>query len=266
MSDALQLLREDHRKVQDLFKEFDAAERAEDKKRIVTQVIQELEVHSQIEEEIFYPAVRREADPDDAIMDEAEEEHHVVDTIIEELRRMQPRAKNYDAKFKVLAENVKHHIQEEETMMLPKAAELGGSRMAELGGQMLLRKAELTNAYTGRSRNGSAPSRNGRAPARRRTAAGKTRTRSTAAKRTGTRATARPRTTGARSTGRRAASRTTTATRSAAPRTTTATRSARVRTATATRSARARTADRSTGAPRTATRTRRAGAARAGRS
>ena len=229
MPDALQMLKEDHRKVQDLFKEFEDADRGTEKKRIVTETIKELEIHTQLEEEIFYPAVWKEASPEDKLMLEAEEEHHVVDLLIKELRRMQPSAEQYDAKFKVLSENVKHHIQEEESMMLPKAAELGGERMGELGDEMAVRKAELMRSY-GRSTNGRAASRNGRTAAkrttstarrpstngRRRTATRTTGTRRTSTRTTGTRrtATARRAATGAR---RTATTRTTRA-RSAATR------------------------------------------------
>jgi hypothetical protein len=214
MPDALQMLKDDHRKVQDLFKEFEEASQASQKKRIVTEVIKELEIHTQLEEEIFYPAVREEAEPEDDIMEEAEEEHHVVDVLIAELRRMQPTATNYDAKFKVLSENVKHHIQEEESLMLPKAAELGGSRMTQLGDEMEERKTALLRSYGGRTRNGSAQTK------RRTTARGQTTTRSrpaarkrttrTTASRTARTATKRTRTAAARSGAR---------TRKVAPRT-----------------------------------------------
>jgi hemerythrin superfamily protein len=221
MPDALQMLKEDHRAVQDLFKEFEETTAPAEKKRIVTQAIKELEIHSQLEEEIFYPAVWREAEPEDELMYEAEEEHHVVDLLIKELRRLQPSAEQYDAKFKVLAENVKHHIQEEESMMLPKAAELGGGRMSQLGEEMTTRKAELMRAYGSRSSNGrratrttgtrrTAPkravktARRGSANGRRRT------TRTTAARRASTVATAAARRAGAsaRRTTRSAASTT----------------------------------------------------------
>jgi hypothetical protein len=196
MPDALKMLKDDHRKVQDLFKEFEEAEEASQKKQIVALVIQELEIHSQIEEEIFYPAVRDEAEPDSEIMEEAEEEHHVVDTIIAELKKMRPTANNYSAKFKVLAENVKHHIQEEESMMLPKAAELGSGRMAELGDEMQERKMELMRTYGSPSRNGASSRRsgNGRTSTRRTT----TRARAGTTRHSASRTTTRKRTTRAR--------------------------------------------------------------------
>src|SRR5205085_1523286 len=89
MPDALQILREDHRKVKDIFRQFEDAEDQQTKKALVDQALTELTVHTQLEEEIFYPAVRSEGDTGDLI-DEAEEEHHVAEMLIEELRRMRP--------------------------------------------------------------------------------------------------------------------------------------------------------------------------------
>jgi len=107
-------LREDHRKVKGLFEEFEQAEDAKAKQRIVETALTELEVHSKLEEELIYPTIRGEIDDDD-LMDEALEEHHVVHGLIGELRKMKPRDERYDAKFTVLAENVRHHIKEEES-------------------------------------------------------------------------------------------------------------------------------------------------------
>lgn len=144
MADAMQMLRDDHKRVKDLFKQFEDADDSRTKGSIVDRALSELEMHAELEEEIFYPAVRKEADPDDGQMDEAEEEHHVVKLLIAELRKMKPSADRYDAKFTVLAENVKHHIDEEESEMLPKAAELGMERMNQLGAAMERRKMQLT--------------------------------------------------------------------------------------------------------------------------
>ena len=150
--DALQLLREDHHHVKDLFKQFEDAEDGRQKGRIVGEALTALEIHAEIEEEIFYPAVRKEADADTGEMDEAEEEHHVVKLLIGELRKMKPGAPRYDAKFTVLAENVKHHIDEEESEMLPKAAELGMQRLNELGAVMEKRKLQLMSGTARKSK------------------------------------------------------------------------------------------------------------------
>ncbi|HZP56036.1 MAG TPA: hemerythrin domain-containing protein, partial [Dehalococcoidia bacterium] len=124
MPDALQMLREDHNRVKDIFKQFQDTEDEATKKRLADQAMIELEVHTKLEEEIFYPAVRSEGDTTE-LMDEAAEEHHVADMLIEELRGMKAADERFDAKFTVLAESVKHHIEEEESEMFPKAAELG---------------------------------------------------------------------------------------------------------------------------------------------
>lgn len=119
-SSVTDMLREDHKKVKGLFEEFEQAEDATAKQRIVETVLKELEVHSKLEEELIYPAIRAEVDDDD-LMDEALEEHHVVHGLLGELKKMKPSDERYDAKFTVLAENVRHHIKEEESEMFPKA-------------------------------------------------------------------------------------------------------------------------------------------------
>ena len=87
--------------------------------RIVREALTELKVHAAIEEELFYPAVRKPVGKE--IMNEADEEHHVAKLLIAELDRMDGSESHFDAKFRVLAENVRHHIKEEEGEMLPKA-------------------------------------------------------------------------------------------------------------------------------------------------
>ena len=119
-SSVTDMLREDHKKVKGLFEEFEQADDAKAKHRIVETALMELEVHAKLEEELIYPAIRTEID-DDELMDEALEEHHVVHGLIGELKKMKPSDDRYDAKFTVLAENVKHHIKEEESDMFPKA-------------------------------------------------------------------------------------------------------------------------------------------------
>lgn len=150
MPNATDLLREDHHKVKDLFRQFDEAETAAERRRIADQAIMELEIHSQIEEEIFYPAVRKQDDAGDLMddtMNEADEEHHVADLLIGELKKMRSADARFVAKFTVLAENVKHHIGEEEAEIFTKAAEGGMDRLQKLGARMEARKAELVASY-----------------------------------------------------------------------------------------------------------------------
>lgn len=140
MPDPIAMLKEDHKKVKQLFSEFEKAD-GRSKRRIVNEAILELEVHAAIEEEIFYPGVMKAAGEE--IMAEAEEEHHVAKVLMEEIKNCEPSDVHYDAKFTVLAENVKHHIQEEEKEMLPKASKIGKDTLERLGEQMMTRKQQL---------------------------------------------------------------------------------------------------------------------------
>lgn len=119
-SSVTDMLRDDHKKVKGLFEEFEEAADAKSKQRIVEEALAELDVHAKLEEELIYPAIRGEVDEED-LMDEALEEHHVVHVLIAELKKMKAGDDRYDAKFTVLAENVRHHIKEEESEMFPKA-------------------------------------------------------------------------------------------------------------------------------------------------
>jgi hypothetical protein len=135
------MLREDHKKVKSLFKEFEQTENAKAKQRIVETALMELEVHAQLEEKLIYPAIRAEIDDED-LMDEAQEEHHVVHGVIAELKKMNPGNERYDAKFTVLGELCKHHIKEEEDEMLPKA-EKSDIEWEDLSAQVMKRKDQL---------------------------------------------------------------------------------------------------------------------------
>lgn len=119
----IDLLKEDHKKVKQLFQEFEDSEDSAEKEEIVRTCIRELKIHTKLEEEIFYPAARQkigDKEEGEELLNEAKEEHHVVDLIIEELEGMSAEDEGFDAKFTVLSENVKHHIKEEEGEMFPK--------------------------------------------------------------------------------------------------------------------------------------------------
>lgn len=137
---AVALLKKDHDTVQQLFDEFKSAKSRPAKKRIVRAALIELKVHATIEEEIFYPAVRKAIGKE--IMNEADEEHHVAKLLIAELDSMDGSESHFDAKFTVLAENVRHHIKEEENEMLTKAKglKLDFEKLAE---KMQSRKEQL---------------------------------------------------------------------------------------------------------------------------
>ncbi len=143
MPDPIQMLREDHEKVKRLFEEFERAEDDEQRQQIAEAAMRELEIHSRLEEEVFYPAVRQ-SDPEKEAdtVNEALEEHHVVDLLINELRSMNGSDEQYKAKFTVLSENVEHHIEEEETDMLPDARKQIDD-LEDVGRRMEQRKAEL---------------------------------------------------------------------------------------------------------------------------
>jgi hemerythrin-like domain-containing protein len=131
------MLSEDHKKVKKMFDKFEKMKEEEDqdveaKEMLVEMCCAELTVHAQLEEELFYPALRDAIDDTDLI-DEAEVEHASAKQLIGELNSMQPEDELYDAKFTVLGEYVKHHIEEEEKEIFPKAkkADLDLEAMAE---------------------------------------------------------------------------------------------------------------------------------------
>lgn len=116
---AAALLKEDHDRVRALFDQFERAKGRAAKVKIVRAALTELKVHAAIEEELYYPAVRAKVGKE--VMNEADEEHHVAKLLVAELDAMDGSESHFDAKFTVLAENVRHHIKEEEGEMLPKA-------------------------------------------------------------------------------------------------------------------------------------------------
>jgi len=137
---AISILKKDHETVKDLFEKFEKAESSSEKESIIGRAVAELKMHAVIEEEIFYPTVRKHVGAD--IMNEADEEHHVAKVLIAELDLNRGGGDYREAKFTVLAESVRHHIKEEENEMLPKAKELDIDFEA-LGQKMLDRKKEL---------------------------------------------------------------------------------------------------------------------------
>lgn len=147
-SSVMDLIKQDHDHVKSLFEAFQEAEDQDEKGKIAEEVMAELNVHTLLEEEIFYPAYRQllEKEEDLEIMDEALEEHHVVHLLIKELEALGPDGERYTAKFKVLQENVEHHIQEEESQILSKAKKTEANS-PEIAERMLQRKEELKNVY-----------------------------------------------------------------------------------------------------------------------
>jgi hemerythrin superfamily protein len=142
--DAIEMLMADHKRVKKLFGNFDSHKDDaddEDKSAIVKLICNELKVHTALEEEIFYPAVRK-AIQDSDLMDEALVEHAGAKDLIAQLEDADPEDDLYDAKVTVLGEQIDHHVKEEEGDMFPKAKKAKVDTAA-LGAQMLKRKTTL---------------------------------------------------------------------------------------------------------------------------
>ncbi len=135
---AFELLKADHEKVSGIFDEIEPTTNRASKTRqqLFTELKNELDIHSQIEEQILYPALK-DADETHEITLEAFEEHHVVKQLLKDLAKMPVESDEWAAKLKVLKENVEHHVEEEEGEMFRSAREiLGREQLAELGAQM----------------------------------------------------------------------------------------------------------------------------------
>src|SRR5688572_8684504 len=144
-TDAIVLLKEDHKTVKRLFREYQAAgDRAvKMKAAIATQILEALTVHTYLENEVMYPEVRRMLPDLEQDILESYEEHHVADVLCLELSTMSPDDERFDAKMAVLIENVTHHIEEEEQEWFPKVREgLGRKPLQEMGARMVEMRAK----------------------------------------------------------------------------------------------------------------------------
>jgi hemerythrin-like domain-containing protein len=139
---ALTMLKEDHREVKELFNQFEKADSRADKQKIVAEALIGLKLHASVEEEFFYPALRQQMKDGEGMLDEADEEHHVAKILIAELEQMNGDEDHWEAKFKVLAESVRHHIKEEEGEIFPEARKTDIDFVA-LGEQMAGLKESL---------------------------------------------------------------------------------------------------------------------------
>jgi hemerythrin-like domain-containing protein len=148
MTNPIEIIKRDHRKVEKLFKEYeDLGDRAfETKKAIVEKLIQELKLHTEMEERLFYPKVRDKfSKEEDKMVEEAYAEHDVAKRILEELSVTHVEDPQFDARVKVLNENIAHHVMEEEQELLPKAEEkLSGEELNIIGEEMHAFKLENT--------------------------------------------------------------------------------------------------------------------------
>jgi hypothetical protein len=171
MANAVQMIRRDHKRVAGLFKKFDRAKTSAAKKRIVEQLAKQLDMHSRLEEEIFYPAVRRELGEED-LVEEARKEHQEVKEIVQQLKQMDGEGDRFEATFSELVECIQHHVEEEEGELLPTVEE-SNMDLTQYGEQMSERKEELTEASRSRrSRGGlNRPPKSGSGRGRTRSAA-----------------------------------------------------------------------------------------------
>ena len=140
--DAIVMLKQDHKEVRALFREFQKSTTTDARKgKLVQQIIELLTVHTFIENEVMYPRVRALLpDLEDDVL-ESYEEHHVADVLVMELSMMRPSDERFDAKTTVLIENVQHHMEEEEQDWFPKVRDgLGRKALQEMGEQLLAAK------------------------------------------------------------------------------------------------------------------------------
>ncbi|MET7397099.1 hemerythrin domain-containing protein [Dactylosporangium sp. NPDC005572] len=139
-TDAIVLLREDHKTMRRMFKEFQAAQGGPKPKKakIVGEILEALTVHTYLENEVMYPEVRRLLPALEEDILQAYEEHHVADLLCLELSTMSPEDEHFDAKVTVLIATVLHHVEEEEHEWFPKVREgLGRNQLQELGRRMI---------------------------------------------------------------------------------------------------------------------------------
>ena len=137
--DAIVLLKNDHKTVERLFKQFEKAgdDAHEQKRTLVDQIIAELTTHAFIEETIFYPEARTAVPETEDHVLESVEEHHIVVWVMSELIDLSPEDERFDAKVSVLMENVRHHVEEEEQEWFPEVRKaLGRKRLQEIGERM----------------------------------------------------------------------------------------------------------------------------------
>jgi hemerythrin superfamily protein len=146
-TDAIALLKADHRKVEGLFAQYESAKSADKKKTIAQQICLELTVHTKIEEDVFYPACKGEIE--DSLWHEAYVEHDGAKVLLAEIEAGNPGDDFYDAKVKVLSEMIRHHVKEEERRVegMFAQARSAGLDTEALGATMATEKKELVAKY-----------------------------------------------------------------------------------------------------------------------
>jgi hemerythrin superfamily protein len=141
------MIRMDHTHVLTTFHQFEADASPRVKKGLVDQVCVAVEIHAQLEEEIFYPALRAVADTD--FVRKSVPEHDEIRRLVNQLRRLQPADAGYDETFYQLMNNVMHHVADEETLLLPAAERVLADQLGELGARMTKRRLQLAAPRTG---------------------------------------------------------------------------------------------------------------------
>ena len=144
--DAIQILTADHKKVSKIFAEFEKVKDKDSARKqvLVKMACDELTVHAQVEEQIFYPALYEAfKEKDDALVDEAEVEHGTIKQLIATLQASDPADRLYDANMTVLTEYVKHHVKEEQGEIFPKARKSKALDLKQMGDEIKARKTQL---------------------------------------------------------------------------------------------------------------------------
>ncbi|MFC3077522.1 hemerythrin domain-containing protein [Phenylobacterium terrae] len=139
--DAVALLKADHREVEGWFSQFEKASSEAKKAELVQKILLALKVHTQLEEELVYPA-SREVVKDEELVDEAIVEHDAAKKLMAEIEEMEPSDEMYDAKVKVLSEQIEHHVEEEEKEYFPQLQK-SDMDLKAIGEQIMMRKKEL---------------------------------------------------------------------------------------------------------------------------
>lgn len=142
------MIRMDHTHVLASFHQYEADTQPKTKQALVNTICLALEIHAQLEEEIFYPAMQA-ADADNAILKKSVPEHDQMRQLITQLRAMEPTEAGYDSTFMQLMRDVMHHVADEETNLLPAAEHLLADRLNELGAQMTKRRLQIAAPHAG---------------------------------------------------------------------------------------------------------------------
>ena len=139
------ILDTEHTTVMALFKRLEGTDNGREKRALAQEIFVLMEVHTKLEEEVFYPSMKRRSDGEELtqLLHEGVEEHHMANGLVQELKAMSTTDERYEAKFKVLREAVKHHMEEQRKKTFPRAKRALGEAGTELGAKMMKRREEL---------------------------------------------------------------------------------------------------------------------------